>query len=127
MAMNSDVAKSLTTTAMLSSVSCANTAAATQGTGTDISAYEGVLTFIEDVGTITGTLAGKIVTSANSNLTSSTDVGTFTARTTSNDNEVAVLQVNCSALQQYVGYVGTIVTGPSLIGVTVVGSKKYVP
>lgn len=127
MAINSDVAKSLTCTAMLSAVSCANTAAATQGTGTDISAYEGVLTFIEDVGTITGTLAGKIVTSANSNLSSSTDVGTFTARTTSNDNEVAVLQVNCSALQQYVGYVGTIVTGPALIGVTVVGSKKYVP
>lgn len=127
MAINSDVAKSLTCTAMLSAVSCANTAAATQGTGTDISAYEGVLTFIEDVGTITGTLAGKIVTSANSNLTSSTDVGTFTPRTTSNDNEVAVLQVNCSALQQYVGYVGTIGTGPALIGVTVVGSKKYVP
>ena len=127
MAINSDVAKSLTCTAMLSAVSCANTAAATQGTGTDISAYEGVLTFIEDVGTITGTLAGKIVTSANSNLTSSTDVGTFTARTTSNDNEVAVLQVNCSALQQYVGYVGTIVTGPALISVTVTGSLKYVP
>ena len=30
-------------------------------------------------------------------------------------------------MQEYVGYVGTIVTGPALIGVTVVGSKKYVP
>ncbi|MBP6195850.1 MAG: hypothetical protein KA451_15820 [Methyloversatilis sp.] len=126
MAMNSDVAKSLTTTAMLSSVSCANTAAATQGTGTDISAYEGTLVFIENVGTITGTLAGKIITSASSNLSSPTDVGTFTARTTSNDNECKTLEVNCSALQQYVGYVGTIVTGPALIGVSVTGSLKYV-
>ena len=126
MAMNSDVAKSLTTTAMLSSVSCANTAAATQGTGTDISAYEGTLVFIENVGTITGTLAGKIITSASSNLSSPTDVGTFTARTTSNDNEAAVLQVNCSALKQYVGYIGTIDTGPALISVTVTGSLKYV-
>ena len=126
MAINSDVAKSLTTTAMLSAVSRANTAAATQGTGTDISAYEGVLTFIENVGTITGTLAGKIITSASSNLSSPTDVGTFTARTTSNDNECMVLQVNCSALQQYVGYVGTIVTGPALIAVSVTGSLKYV-
>ena len=126
MAMNSDVAKSLTTTAMLSSVSCANTAAATQGTGTDISAYEGTLVFIENVGTITGTLAGKIITSASSNLSSPTDVGTFTARTTSNDNGCRTLEVNCSALQQYVGYVGTIVTGPALIGVSVTGSLKYV-
>ena len=126
MAMNSDVANSLTTTAMLSSVSCANTAAATQGTGTDISAYEGTLVFIENVGTITGTLAGKIITSASSNLSSPTDVGTFTARTTSNDNECKTLEVNCSALQQYVGYVGTIVTGPALIGVSVTGSLKYV-
>lgn len=126
MAMNSDVAKSLTTTAMLSSVSCANTAAATQGTGTDISAYEGTLVFIENVGTITGTLAGKIITSASSNLADPTDVGTFTARTTSNDNATSTLEVNCSALQQYVGYVGTIVTGPALIGVSVTGSLKYV-
>ena len=39
MALNSDVTGSLTTTSMLSAVSCANTAAATQGTGTDISAH----------------------------------------------------------------------------------------
>ena len=126
MALNSDVTGSLTTTSMLSAVSCANTAAATQGTGTDISAFEGVLYFIEEVGTITGTLAGKIITSASSNLSSPTDVGTFTARTTSNDNECKTLEVNCSALQQYVGYVGTIVTGPALIGVSVTGSLKYV-
>jgi hypothetical protein len=124
--LTADIAKALTHTAMLSSVSCANTAAATQGTGTDISAYEGTLVFIENVGTITGTLAGKIITSAASNLSSPTDVGTFTARTTSNDNEVMVLEVQCSALKQYVGYVGTIVTGPALIGVSVAGSLKYV-
>lgn len=126
MALNSDVTGSLTTTSMLSAVSCANTAAATQGTGTDISAYEGVLYFVEEVGTITGTLAGKIITSAASNLSSPTDVGTFTARTTSNDNAASVLAVNCSALKQYVGYVGTIGTGPALISVTVTGSLKYV-
>lgn len=126
MAINADVAKSLTTTTMLGPISCAATANATQAAGTDISAYEGVLTFIENVGTITGTLAGKIITSAASNLSSPTDVGTFTARTTSNDNEAAVLQVNCSALQQYVGYIGTIGTGPALISVTVTGSLKYV-
>ena len=124
--MNPAEAKSLTHTAMLSSVSCAATANATQGTGTDISAYEGTLVFIENVGTITGTLAGKIITSAASNLSSPTDVGTFTARTTSNDNEVKTLEVQCSALQQYVGYIGTIGTGPALIGVSVCGTLKYV-
>ncbi len=126
MAMNSNVAKSLTTTAMLSAVSCAATANATQATGTDISAYEGTLVFIENVGTITGTLAGKIITSAASNLSSPTDVGTFEARTTSNDNECRTLEVNCSALKQYVGYIGTIGTGPALIAVSVTGSLKYV-
>ena len=125
MAINSDVAKSLTTTTMLGPLSCAATANATQGTGTDISAYEGTLVFIENVGTITGTLAGKIITSAASNLSSPTDVGTFTARTTDNDNATSTLEVNCSALKQYVGYIGTIGTGPALISVTVTGSLKY--
>lgn len=125
MALNSNEAKSLTTTTMLGPISCAATANATQGTGTDISAYEGVLVFIENVGTITGTLAGKIITSAASNLSSPTDVGTFTARTTSNDNATSTLEVNCSALQQYVGYIGTIGTGPALISVTVTGALKY--
>lgn len=126
MALNSDVTGSLTTTTVLTCVSAAATANATSAS-VDISAYEGELYFIEEVGIITGTLAGKIVTSANSNLTSSSDVGTFTARTTANDTAASTLRVNCSALKQYVGYVGTIGTGPALISVTVTGSLKYVP
>lgn len=121
----SHLIKKITTTQLLATQSCANTAAATS-LGLDISGYEGFIRVTVNVGVITGTLDMKVVTSALSNLTSSTDVHTWAQVTTSNDVAVFTCDLECNALKQYIGFVGTIVTGPALLSVTVEGTPKYV-
>ena len=116
----------LTTTQLLTPASAANTAAATS-TGVDVSEYEGTLSFIQSVGAVTaGSITGKIVTADASDLSSSSDVDTFAAITTSNDPATETIHIQCSALKKYVGYVGTIVTGPAVVGVAMIGSKATV-
>lgn len=123
--LTSNVIKKITTTQLLKSQSCANTGAATT-LSLDVSSYEGWIRVTANVGTITGTMDMKVVTSANSNLTSSSDAYTWTQVTTSNDDAVYTCDLECNALKQYIGFVGTIVTGPVLLGVTVEGSPKYI-
>ena len=126
MSYHSSNAQSLTTVQLLAPVAAAATANAT-GTGVDVSEYEGTLTFTQNIGVVTaGSITGKIVTSDNSNLTSSSDAGTFTAITTSNDPAVQSIHIECSKLKTYVGYVGTIVTGPAVVGVTMQGANATV-
>jgi hypothetical protein len=122
--MTSDIAKALTTVSMLLPQSVAAGEAAASN-GIDVSAYEGALVFIEEVGMIGGTLAGKIITSHNANLSDPVDVASFTARTTANDNSAALMVVPCSAVRKYVGYSGTVAVGAALLGVTVLGTPKY--
>lgn len=125
--LTADIAGALTASVMLAPADHANTAAATQGTGTDIAAYEGELVFVQHTGVVTaGTVVGSIITSASSNLADPTTVATFTSVGTSTDLDVQYARVNCSKLQQYVGYIGTIVTGPAVVGCSVLGTKKYV-
>lgn len=121
-----------TATALLAPASCANTAAAT-GTGAAAHEYEGTVDFVQLVGVVTaGTITGKIVTSDSSDLSGATDVtftdGTtaFTAVTTSTDPSTEIKYADARALKAYVGYVGTIVTGPAVAGAAMVGVKKYV-
>lgn len=126
MSYNASNAKGLTTTQLLAPADAANTAAATTA-GVDISAYEGTLTFTQSIGVVTaGSITGKIVTSAASNLSNSSDAGTFTQITTSTDPASESIHIQCSALKQYIGYVGTIVTGPAVVGVTMQGQTATV-
>lgn len=121
-----------TATALLAPASCANTAAAT-GTGVASHEYEGAVAFVQQIGVVTGgSITGKIVTSDSSDLSGSSDVTfldgatTFTAVTTSNDPLTEVKFADARALKAYVGYVGTIVTGPAVAGASMIGVKKYV-
>lgn len=121
-----------TVKALLASASCAATANAT-GAGVAAHEYEGTVEFIQNVGVVTGgSITGKIVTSDSSDLSGSSDVTfldgttTFTAVTTSNDPSTETKYANASSLKAYVGYVGTIVTGPAVVGACVGGVNKYV-
>lgn len=128
MSYNANNAKGLTTSQLIAAVSAANTAAATS-LGVDISEYEGVITVTQNVGVVTaGSITGKLVTSDASDLSGSVDVtgGGFTAVTTANDPAAQSVTVSCSALKTYIGYVGTIATGPAVVGVTMVGQKATV-
>lgn len=120
-------AQSVTTLQLLASVDALDTAAASTVTGLDITEYEGFLIVTQNVGLLDGgSITGTIITSAASNLSSPTTVGTFTAVTTSTDPAAQSIAIEVNKCQQYIGYVGTVVTGGALIGCTAVGAKKYV-
>lgn len=120
-------AQSVTTLQLLASVDAANTTAASTVTGLDITEYEGFLIVTQNVGLLdAGSITGTVITSASSDLSSPTTVGTFTAVTTSTDPAAQSIAIEVNKCQRYIGYVGTVVTGGALIGCTAVGAKKYV-
>lgn len=124
--LNSE-AQGSTSAVLLASVSAANTAAAT-GAVTDIAAYEGHLVIVQNVGVVTGgSITGKIQTGDDAGGSDMADVtgATFTAVTTSNDPLTEKITVECNKLKKYIRYVGTIVTGPAVVGVALVGKPKY--
>lgn len=114
-------------TKLLSAASCANTAAATSG-WVAVAEFEGDIMFIENVGVVTGgTIDGKIQTASDGSGTGAADVAgaTFTQATTSTDERVEKVVVPASKLNTHVRYVGTIVTGPAVVGVEMVARPKY--
>ena len=113
---------------LLTAASAADTAAAT-GTGVDISKYEGDLMVSQIVGVITGTLNGKLQECDDAGGTGAADItgATFTEVTTSNDNpNVQKITVPAGSLTKpFLRYVGTIVTGPAIVGVVLHSHPKY--
>jgi hypothetical protein len=112
----SSISQGVTTLQLLASIDAAATANASTATGIDVTDYEGFLIVTQNVGLLDGgSITGTVITSATSNLASPTTVGTFTA-----------ISIELNKCQQYIGYVGTIVTGGALVGCTAVGKKKTV-
>lgn len=112
-----------TTEVLLASASCANTAAAT-GTGVDLKDYEGPIVIVQNHGTGTGTLDGKIQDSANNSSFADVTGATFAQSTTTADIQSIVLQ--SKQVRRYIKYVGTVGTGPQVVGVSMTGVKKSV-
>jgi hypothetical protein len=112
-----------TTTVMLAAASCANTAAAT-GSGVDLKDYEGPVLIVQNHGTGTGTLDGKIQDSADNSSFADVSGLTFTQSTTTADIQSLVVQ--SKQVRRYIKYVGTVVTGPQVVGVSMSGVKKSV-
>lgn len=109
------------TTALVVSASQASTVTSA---AFDLLQYDGPALVIENHGAGTGTLDGKLQHSIDG-ISGWTDTGiVFTQKTTA-----ATLQsvyFDTKTVQRFVRYVGTIVTGPQLLGVTISASKKYV-
>jgi hypothetical protein len=113
-----------TTVALLSAVSAANTAAATS-TGVDLIEYEGPVVITQNHGISTGTLAGKIQDSAdNSSFADIVPAVNFTGETTTVGVQQVVIQ--SKQVRRYIRYLGTVVTGPQVVAVTMTGVKKSV-
>ncbi len=112
-----------TVTALLASASCADTAAAT-GTGVDLKDYEGPVLIVQNHGTGTGTLDGKIQDSADNSSFADVTGATFTQSTTTADIQALVVQ--SKQVRRYIKYVGTVGTGPQVVGVSLSGVKKSV-
>lgn len=109
-------------------VSAARTATVT-GTGFDASAYIGNITFIQAIGTVSGTsptLNGKIQDSADDSSYTDVSGATFTEVTAS--TSLQTLNVDSRSVRQYVRYVGTI-AGTSPVfnsAVLAIGQKQAV-
>ena len=113
-----------TTTLMLSPVSAANTAAATSSY-IDCRGAEGDVVVIVQTGALTGSLTWTIEHASDSGGTGSAAItpneGAFSAGAA---NQTQKRTVNASAIQGYLRVVGTIVTGPVLVGASVTFRPK---
>lgn len=108
---------------LLTAASCANTAAAT-GSGVDLNDYEGPILVIQNHGVSTGTLDGKIQDSADNSSFADVSGLTFTQETTTAGTQK--ISFDRKLVRRYIKYVGTVGTGPQVVGVTAVGFKKTV-
>lgn len=108
---------------LLSPVSAANTAAATS-TGIDLIDYDSPVVVTQHGGLGTGSLTGKIQDSADNSSFADVAGLDFAAKTTGVD--IQKLVVNPKSVRRYIRYLGTIVTGPQIVGVSVAGVKKSV-
>ncbi len=121
-------ASAATTTSILDPVSAANTAAATSGSAKwlDVRAYDGEILVTQVLGAITGTIAGKLQSATDANGTGAADITgyTFPVNTTNQSSKVVVDPKK--VVGGFLGYVGTIATGPTVLAVTAAGKLKIV-
>jgi len=122
------IVQELTRTKVFAAVSAANTAAASSG-WIDVRGYEGDIAFEISQGIITGTLDWTFEDSPNSGGTSNAAIvpigGNLAQITTSNDDAHYTAVFPATQPRGWMKIIGTIVTGPALISVTIIGRKKY--
>ena len=110
---------------LLAAVSAANTAAATTSTGVDLKDYDTPLIITQNHGLGTGTLDGKIQDCDTVGGTYADVPGAvFAQSTTTADTQI--LALNPKSCRRFIKYVGTIVTGPHVVAVSIAGIKKSV-
>lgn len=103
----------------------ASQASTVTGSAVDLIDYEGPVVITQNHGTGTGTLDGKIQDSPDGS-TGWGDVSgaTFSQSTTTADCKT--LAIKPKQIKRYIRYIGTIVTGPQNLAVTMSGVKKSV-
>jgi len=121
-------ASAATSTSLLRSVSAANTAAATSGSAMwlDVRPYDGEIMVTLDLGAVTGTIAGKLQSATDANGTGAADITGATFGTTGANSTTKIVVDPKAVVGGFLGFVGTIVTGPVLLSVVASGKKKIV-
>ena len=111
---------------LLSPVSAANTAAATSS-WIDARDAEGDIVFINQVGALTGSITWTIEHASDSGGTGAAAIvpneGAYASGAA---NQVQKRTVSASAVQGFVRCVGTIVTGPALVGASIIYRPKNI-
>lgn len=121
-------ASASTSTSLLDAISAANTAAATSGTGKwlDVRAYDGEILVTLNVGAVTGSIAGKLQSATDADGAGAADITGATFATTAANSCVKQAIDPKKVAGGFLGVVGTIVTGPSLVSCVASGKKKVV-
>lgn len=117
-------AQGATALVLLGAKSAADTAAAT-GTAVDISALEGPIIVSQNVGAVTGSIAGKLQTGDQANGSDAADITGATFGTVSQAG-VATTVIDANQCKKYLRYLGAVTTGPAVVGVVAIGKAKYV-
>lgn len=101
-------------------------AATFQGGWIDVRGFEGDLLITQQVGAITGSIAGKIQDATDSGGAGAADVagGAFPVLSVANDARKLVIPKNST--RGFIRYVATIVTGPSIVSAAVIARPKGV-
>lgn len=122
-------ASAATGASLIDAVSAANTAAATSGTGKwlDVRPFDGEILICQQIGAVTGSIAGKLRSATDADGAGAADItgATFTAVSSANNTQFISVDVK-KVVGGFLGYLGTIVTGPALTSVTACGKKKIV-
>lgn len=122
-------ASAATMTSLIDAASCANTAAATSGAGKwlDVRAYDGEILVVQQIGAVTGSITGKLQSATDANGTGAADIvgSAFTIVSAANNTQSIAVDPK-KVVGGFLGYVGTIATGPALVSVTAGGKKKIV-
>lgn len=118
-----------TVTSLLAPINASNTAAATSGTGKwlDVRQYTSEIIVTQIVGVTTGTISGKLQSASDANGTSAADITGFTvtASTAAGDKTFTAVDPK-KVVGGFLGYVGTVVTGPVQVTVVASGQKQVV-
>lgn len=120
--------QNVTHSPILPSVVAANTAAATSGAvqWLDTMALEGDILVVLNAASVTGSIAGKLQSATSSSGAGAADIpgATFTTLSAAGS---AVLAIDANWMpQRFLGFVGTVVTGPVTCGVVAIGRAKSV-
>jgi hypothetical protein len=125
-------ASAATSTALLHAVDAANTTAASSGTGMwlDVRPYDGEILVTMNVGVVTaGTIVGKLQSATDANGTGAADITgyTYTSVGTSTDLTTQTVVVDPKkVVGGFLGFIGTVTTGPAAVSVVASGKKKIV-
>jgi hypothetical protein len=123
--MLNNEAQAATPTKLIDPVSAANTAAATSG-WIDVRQFEGDLAIIQQIGAVTGSIAGKIQDATDGSGTGVADVAGAVFATVSSANNIQEIAVSANAVRGWIRYLGTVTTGPALTAVSMLARPKIV-
>jgi hypothetical protein len=92
----------------------------------DVRPYDGEIMVTLDLGAVTGTIAGKLQGATDVNGTGAVDITGATFGTTLTNTTTKIVVDPKAVTGGFLGFVGTIGTGPSLVSVVASGKKKIV-
>lgn len=117
-----------TMASVIDAISAAATVNATTGAAKwmDVRQIDGEVLVVQQIGAVTGSITGKVQSASDANGTGAADItgATFTIVSAANNTQSIAVDPK-RVVGGFLGYVGTIVTGPALVSV-VAGGKKHI-